>query len=79
MSKECIKLYTKDQCDALGGNWYENGECLKKEGGSYSWDNRTIKKPVIVEIQLTETTIVYSNVKSVVIKDLSGNQLYVSK
>ena len=35
MSKECIKLYTKDQCDALGGNWYENGECLKKEGGSY--------------------------------------------
>ena len=24
----------------MGGNWSRNGECLKKEGGSWSWDCR---------------------------------------
>ena len=35
-----VKLFTKAECDKLGGNWFGNGECLKKEGGSFSWDCR---------------------------------------
>ena len=27
-----IRLFTKSECDKLGGNWSGNGECLKKEG-----------------------------------------------
>lgn len=39
-----IRLYTKADCDAVGGNWSSNGECLKKEGGSWSWDCRALNK-----------------------------------
>lgn len=39
-----IRLYTKAQCDAVGGNYNHNGECLKKEGGSWSWDCRALNK-----------------------------------
>jgi len=35
-----IKLFTKSECDKLSGNWFGNGECLKKTGGSFSWDCR---------------------------------------
>ena len=31
-----IRLYNKDECDVIDGNWYSNGECLMKGGGSYS-------------------------------------------
>jgi len=74
-----ITLYTKEECQILDGNWYENGECLKKEGGSYSWDNRPnnrSSKPVTVKIQLSDTTVEYSNVKLVTVSDLSGNVIY---
>ena len=75
-----ITLYTKDECSALGGNWHENGECLKKSGGSFSWDNRPTKEkqqePLTVKIQLQDTTITYTNVKSVTIMDQSGNTVY---
>lgn len=37
-----VRLYTKGDCDAMGGNWSHNGECLKKEGGSWSWDCRSL-------------------------------------
>ena len=35
-----MRVYTKPECDALGGKYFQNGECLKAEGGSYSWDCR---------------------------------------
>ena len=35
-----IRIYTKAECDTLGGNFAGNGECLKKGGGSLSWDCR---------------------------------------
>ena len=36
-----IRSYTKPDCDTLDGNYFaQNGECLKKEGGSFSWDCR---------------------------------------
>jgi len=36
-----IRIYNQDECvNKLGGNFASNGECLKKEGGSYSWDCR---------------------------------------
>jgi len=36
-----IRLYTQEECTKnLNGNFYSNGECIKKEGGSYSWDCR---------------------------------------
>lgn len=31
-----IRVYTQSDCDLMNGNWYPNGECLKKGGGSYS-------------------------------------------
>lgn len=35
-----IRLYSESECDSLGGNFHGNGECTKKQGGSYSWDCR---------------------------------------
>jgi hypothetical protein len=40
-----IRLYTQDECNTLGGNFYANGECIKKGGGSWSWDCRTLNGP----------------------------------
>ena len=31
-----LRLYNKQECDALNGNFIPNGECLIKTGGSYS-------------------------------------------
>lgn len=35
-SDSSIRLYTQTECDALGGNYASNGECLMKKGGSFS-------------------------------------------
>lgn len=35
-----IRLYTRGDCDAIGGNFHGNGECTKPQGGSFSWDCR---------------------------------------
>ena len=47
-----IRLYKKEECDSLTGNWYGNGECLKRKGGSFSWDCRSlnIPKPVVTTV-----------------------------
>ena len=37
-----IRIYEKDECDKLDGNWYPGGECIKKQGGSFSWDCRDL-------------------------------------
>ncbi len=38
-----IRVYTKGECDALGGNYVPgSGECLRKAGGSFSWDCRAL-------------------------------------
>jgi len=37
-----LRLYTKQECDLLDGNFYGNGECTKKTGGSWSWDCRNL-------------------------------------
>jgi len=33
-----IRLYSAAVCSSVNGIWSSNGECLKKEGGSWSWD-----------------------------------------
>ena len=76
-----IQIYTKDECDMLGGNWYENGECLKKTGGSYSWDNRPVNsKPseYNVQVSLHDANHEYKMAKSVTVSDSSGNVLYTT-
>ena len=35
-----LRFYSNSECQLLGGNWNANGECLKKEGGSFTWDCR---------------------------------------
>jgi len=36
-----IRLFSKEDCTIkLDGNWYSSGECMRKEGGSFSWDMR---------------------------------------
>jgi len=37
-----IRVYTKGECDVLGGNYNPSGECLRKTGGSFSWDCRAL-------------------------------------
>ena len=39
-----IRIYTRPECDKMQGNWHANGECTKKEGGSWSWDCRDLNK-----------------------------------
>ena len=45
-SDNSLRLYTKDECDSLNGKWYSNGECIKKEGGSYSAECRVLNTSV---------------------------------
>lgn len=40
-----IRNYTKSECNTLGGTWSTNGECIKRSGGSYSWDCRCLNNP----------------------------------
>ena len=40
-----IRHYTPDECMALGGN-SSGKECLKPQGGSYSWDCRALNQPI---------------------------------
>jgi hypothetical protein len=40
-----IRLYSNKECDSLNGNFYPNGECLKKTGGSFSWECRYLNRP----------------------------------
>jgi hypothetical protein len=37
-----LRLYTREECDLLDGNFSSNGECTKKTGGSWSWDCRNL-------------------------------------
>jgi hypothetical protein len=37
---ETLRTFTLGECNQLGGTYGGNGECLKKEGGSWSWDCR---------------------------------------
>ena len=41
-SDKRIRVYTQAECNSLGGSFYSNGECTKKEGGSFSWDCRVL-------------------------------------
>ena len=40
-----IRLYDRGSCSTIGGTYYPGGECLRKGGGSYSWDCRTLNDP----------------------------------
>lgn len=37
-----LRLYNQQECNTLGGNFHANGECIKPQGGSYSWDCRVL-------------------------------------
>jgi hypothetical protein len=43
-----IRLYTKSECDSLGGNFAGNGECLKAGGGSWSWECRNVNNSTCI-------------------------------
>jgi hypothetical protein len=49
-----LRMYSKKDCDNLNGNYYSNGECTKKEGGSYSWDCRELNKSSVASNQSTK-------------------------
>lgn len=38
--KDGMRMFSREECDLCDGNHFSNGECLKKSGGSYSWDYR---------------------------------------
>lgn len=67
VSNSQLKLYTRTECELIGGIWHANGECTKIEGGSYSWDNRTpnIDQKYTVKINLKDATLEYRDVINV--------------
>lgn len=40
-----LRLYTRAECDALGGTWSTDGVCAKSGGGSYSADCAALNAP----------------------------------
>ena len=50
-----IRIYTKEECDILNGNYSGTGECLMKEGGSFSWDCRNLNLSDTAEIVAAQT------------------------
>jgi len=40
-----LRLYTKAECDTLGGNFDSNGQCRRADGGSFSIDCATLNVP----------------------------------
>ena len=40
-----LRIYSNNDCNQLKGKWSSNGECLKPEGGSFSWDCRQLNFP----------------------------------
>jgi hypothetical protein len=40
------RLYTKQECDDLGGNFNADGTCYKDDGSSYSYDCRGLNAPL---------------------------------
>lgn len=53
-----IRIYTKDECDRLGGNFFK-GECLRKNGGSYSAICRGLNIPSSTTITCEKHAIQY--------------------
>jgi hypothetical protein len=48
-----LRLYTKDECDShFNGKWFNSGECLIPEGGSYSWECRSLNLPQVLQKQV---------------------------
>lgn len=72
-----IKLFTKAECDTLGGIYHGNGECTKREGGSYSWDCRN--EPMSSQAKATESSSLVSATaeKMAVIMPSSYNMSWV--
>lgn len=56
-----IRLYSSDDCSAIGGTYISNGECLRKGGGSYSWDCRSLNDntpkfpPIVLNVTVPAT------------------------
>ena len=56
-----LRLYTSEECDAMNGNYNPNGECLKKEGGSFSYDCGMLYKGKNVGSKKVNNTAVKNN------------------
>jgi hypothetical protein len=51
-----IRIYSKEECEnKLNGIYYPNGECLKKGGGSHSWNCRYLNNPLECICEETRT------------------------
>lgn len=51
-----LRIYTQNECEnKLGGEWYANGECYKKDGSgySYSWECRDAANSVVSSVAAT--------------------------
>lgn len=54
-----LRIYTPTECAKLGGDWYENGECLRPEGGSFSYDCASMNSdPIDIVMRHKATTAV---------------------
>jgi hypothetical protein len=51
-----IRLYTEKECSEIDptASFAGNGECLKSEGGSYSWDCRDLNGPSIKTVNICD-------------------------
>jgi hypothetical protein len=60
-----IRLYNSADCAAMNGNFYSGGECIKKGGGSWSWDCRDLNKfsaPIVLSLGPLQIGIVGTSV-----------------
>jgi hypothetical protein len=44
-----VRIFSKRECEALGGTLVRNGECLRKEGGSFSNECKEDENPTPVQ------------------------------
>jgi len=56
-----LRLYTSEECDAMNGDYRQSGECIKKEGGSFSYDCGMLYKGKNVGSKKVNTTAVKNN------------------
>jgi hypothetical protein len=53
--------YTEDECNKLNGTWNTSGECIKKQGGSYSYDCMNYTQPIHTPSNYTKSNYTQSN------------------
>jgi hypothetical protein len=64
-----LRLYTKAECDTLGGTLTGAGECLKPEGSSFSFECRALNYPSYARRSATAQSVCAPNSSGILSRD----------